>query len=85
MLTEGFYSYLAYCLKVGPGDGALAMAIGRGAPAWDRSLPSYERGTGALVDEVARKKVGPRNIAYSALIVSVVSARGDDVTGNRCI
>lgn len=65
MLTKGLYVALASMLEGGSVfPGALFLAVGRGAAGWDEATPEVDRGTAALVNEVARRPVEGDGVSF---------------------
>lgn len=71
MLTDAFYTALTTALRDTRAAAGFSIAVGTGAPEWDRRRPAPARATAALVAEIARKMVAPGDVAF-------VDAAGDD-------
>lgn len=63
MLTNDFYVALASALKSGA-EKHMFLAVGSGEPVWDETLPTFQRDTTHLVNELARKEIGVENIGF---------------------
>ncbi len=65
MLTNGFYVELAsFVAGTASPAGNLFIAVGAGDPAWDSALPTFNRNTTALEQEIARRAVAPDEIDF---------------------